>query len=281
MSLDRTRCCHEHTAPARVRSASSAPEISRSPGRTARPTHSATAAASRSISSIKTRRAERAITFDPMLALPEAYHGWRARLRRGRRARRCSQSSSRTWGRPAASRRPGRRRSKACATRSAACYQVNTARPRAGATSQHHYDLSGELYRLFLDEDMQYSCAYFERPDMTLEEAQLAKKRHIAAKLRMKPGQSVLDIGSGWGGLGLYLAKSFDVDVLGVTLSTEQHAVATERARAEGLDRPRAFRDQGLSRPRRSASTASSRSACSSMSASTTTAPSSTNARRC
>ena len=83
---------------------------------------------------------------------------------------------------------------------------------------------------------MQYSCAYFERPDMTLEEAQLAKKRHIAAKLRIKPGHNVLDIGSGWGGLGLYLAKSFEADVLGVTLSTEQHAVATERARAEGLD---------------------------------------------
>ena len=114
-------------------------------------------------------------------------------------------------------------------------YQVNTA-ARARRNVQHHYDLSGELYRLFLDEDMQYSCAYFERPDMTLEEAQLAKKRHIASKLRVKPGHNVLDIGSGWGGLGLYLAKSFEADVLGVTLSTEQHAVATERARAEGLE---------------------------------------------
>ena len=128
--------------------------------------------------------------------------------------------------------------------------QVNTA-ARARRNVQHHYDLSGELYRLFLDEDMQYSCAYFERPDMTLEEAQLAKKRHIAAKLRIKPGQNVLDIGSGWGGLGLYLAKSFEADVLGVTLSTEQHAVATERARAEGLEDRVAFRDQGLSRPLR------------------------------
>jgi len=71
---------------------------------------------------------------------------------------------------------------------------------------------------------------------MTLEQAQLAKKRHIAAKLRMKPGHNVLDIGSGWGGLGIYLAKSFEADVLGVTLSIEQHAVATERARAEGLE---------------------------------------------
>ena len=115
-------------------------------------------------------------------------------------------------------------------------HQLNTA-SRSRRNVQHHYDLSGELYRLFLDEDMQYSCAYFERPDMTLEEAQLAKKRHMAAKLQLKPGQTVLDIGCGWGGLALYIARNFDVDVLGVTLSTEQHAVATERAQAEGLDR--------------------------------------------
>jgi len=113
--------------------------------------------------------------------------------------------------------------------------QINTA-ARAKRNVERHYDLSGEIYKLFLDEDMQYSCAYFERPDMTLEEAQLAKKRHIAAKMRMKPGQSVLDIGCGWGGMALYLAKSFEADVLGVTLSTEQHAVATERAHAQGLD---------------------------------------------
>jgi cyclopropane-fatty-acyl-phospholipid synthase len=113
--------------------------------------------------------------------------------------------------------------------------QVNTA-SRAKRNVQRHYDLSGEMYKLFLDADLQYSCAYFERPDMTIEEAQLAKKRHIAAKLKMKPGQTVLDIGCGWGGMALYLAKNFDAEVLGVTLSTEQHAVATDRARAEGLD---------------------------------------------
>jgi cyclopropane-fatty-acyl-phospholipid synthase len=83
---------------------------------------------------------------------------------------------------------------------------------------------------------MQYSCAYFERPEMSLDEAQQAKKRHIAAKLRLAPGQSVLDIGSGWGGLGLYIAQQFDADVLGVTLSTEQHAVATQRAQEAGLE---------------------------------------------
>jgi len=98
-----------------------------------------------------------------------------------------------------------------------------------------HYDLSVDLYRLFLDHDMQYSCAYFQRPEMTLEEAQSAKQRHIAAKLLLEPDLKLLDIGCGWGGLGLYLARSFKVDVLGVTLSGEQLAVAVERARSEGL----------------------------------------------
>jgi cyclopropane-fatty-acyl-phospholipid synthase len=83
---------------------------------------------------------------------------------------------------------------------------------------------------------MQYSCAYFENPQMSLEEAQLAKKRHLAAKLHIQPGQNVLDIGCGWGGLALYIAKTFEADVLGVTLSTEQHQVATERANAQGLE---------------------------------------------
>ncbi|HWU49564.1 MAG TPA: cyclopropane-fatty-acyl-phospholipid synthase family protein [Asticcacaulis sp.] len=96
----------------------------------------------------------------------------------------------------------------------------------------HHYDLSERLYRLFLDEDMQYSCAYFRRPDMTLEEAQTAKRDHIADKLRLSPGQSVLDIGCGWGGMALHLAKRANVNVTGVTLSTEQLAVAEQRAQA-------------------------------------------------
>jgi cyclopropane-fatty-acyl-phospholipid synthase len=99
----------------------------------------------------------------------------------------------------------------------------------------HHYDLSNELYRRFLDEDMQYSCAYFARPDMTLEEAQLAKKRHIAAKLALKPGQKVLDIGCGWGGMALTLAEEAGVEVDGITLSTEQLALAQQRAEAKGL----------------------------------------------
>jgi cyclopropane-fatty-acyl-phospholipid synthase len=94
----------------------------------------------------------------------------------------------------------------------------------------HHYDLSDEMYRLFLDEDMQYSCAYFENGDETLEEAQAKKKRHIAAKLKLEDGQRILDIGCGWGGLALDLARRADVEILGVTLSEEQFRGATERA---------------------------------------------------
>ena len=101
----------------------------------------------------------------------------------------------------------------------------------------HHYDLSGELYRLFLDADRQYSCAYYPDPSLSLEEAQAAKKNHLAAKLLLKPGQRVLDIGSGWGGLGLSLAEEFGAEVLGVTLSTEQLDEARARAMRHGLDR--------------------------------------------
>jgi cyclopropane-fatty-acyl-phospholipid synthase len=99
----------------------------------------------------------------------------------------------------------------------------------------HHYDLSDTLYDLFLDADRQYSCAYFTGSDQTIEEAQAKKKRHIAAKLLLKPGQSVLDIGCGWGGLALYLARECGVSVTGLTLSTEQLKVAERRAAAAGL----------------------------------------------
>ena len=96
----------------------------------------------------------------------------------------------------------------------------------------HHYDLSDRLYRLFLDKDMQYSCAYFEQPAMGLDAAQLAKKRHIAAKLALQPGQSVLDIGCGWGGMALHLARNHNARVTGVTLSREQFDVAQARTHA-------------------------------------------------
>jgi cyclopropane-fatty-acyl-phospholipid synthase len=97
-----------------------------------------------------------------------------------------------------------------------------------------HYDLPASLYDLFLDKDKQYSCAYFAPGTETLDEAQLAKKRHIAAKLCLSPGQSVLDIGSGWGGLSLHLAREAGARVLGITLSKEQERYASARAVAEG-----------------------------------------------
>ncbi len=113
-------------------------------------------------------------------------------------------------------------------------HQLNT-RIRSRGNVQRHYDLSAALYRLFLDPDMQYSCAYFARPEMSLTEAQLAKKRHIAAKLRLEEGQDLLDIGCGWGGMGLYLARVAGAKVTGVTLSDEQLAVAKRRVGTEDL----------------------------------------------
>lgn len=119
----------------------------------------------------------------------------------------------------------------------------NLARSRANVA--HHYDLSNDFYQLWLDPDMQYSCAYW--PDaftkeggaapsgMTLEQAQLAKKAHIAAKLALQPGQRVLDIGCGWGGMALYLYRVAQVEVLGITLSVEQLKLARERAAAAGV----------------------------------------------
>jgi len=100
----------------------------------------------------------------------------------------------------------------------------------------HHYDLSDDLYRLFLDGDMQYSCAYFAHPDMTLDEAQAAKKAHIADKLLIEPGMRVLDIGCGWGGMALTLARDHGAQVTGVTLSENQLSTARSRARAAGLE---------------------------------------------
>ena len=99
----------------------------------------------------------------------------------------------------------------------------------------HHYDVGNELYRLFLDDDLQYSCAYFTDAGNSLEQAQADKKAHIAAKLALEPGQRVLDIGCGWGGTALYLNRVADVDVLGITLSEEQLKVARQRAEEAGV----------------------------------------------
>ncbi len=103
------------------------------------------------------------------------------------------------------------------------------------ANVAHHYDLSNDFYRQWLDEDMQYSCAYWPEGVTTLEQAQLAKKAHIASKLALSPGQRVLDIGCGWGGMALYLNRVSDADVLGITLSEEQLKLARERAEAAGV----------------------------------------------
>jgi cyclopropane-fatty-acyl-phospholipid synthase len=99
----------------------------------------------------------------------------------------------------------------------------------------HHYDLDARLYSLFLDADRQYSCGYFETPDLSLDDAQLAKKRHLAAKLMPKPNQRVLDIGCGWGGLALYLAEFCRTQVTGITLSEEQWQAASQRAVEKNL----------------------------------------------
>ena len=108
-------------------------------------------------------------------------------------------------------------------------------RGRSRRNVEHHYDLDDRLYALFLDADRQYSCAYFETPDAGLDAAQLAKKRHLAAKLLIGRGERIFDIGSGWGGLGLYLAEIAGADVTGVTLSTEQWQVSNARAKEQGL----------------------------------------------
>src|SRR5689334_21671591 len=115
---------------------------------------------------------------------------------------------------------------------------------RAQRNVAHHYDLDGRLYSLFLDADRQYSCAYFESPNESLDDAQLAKKRHLAAKLLLKPGQRVLDIGCGWGGLALYIAELAGASVTGVTLSQEQLAVANSRATEKNLAEKAQFRLQ-------------------------------------
>jgi cyclopropane-fatty-acyl-phospholipid synthase len=114
-------------------------------------------------------------------------------------------------------------------------------RARARRNVAHHYDLDGRLYALFLDSDRQYSCAYFENPQDSLDDAQLAKKRHLAAKLLLEKGHHLLDIGCGFGGLGLYAAEFCSAQVTGITLSQEQLATAQRRAKERHLTGRAAF----------------------------------------
>ncbi len=113
---------------------------------------------------------------------------------------------------------------------------------RSRRNVHQHYDLDYALYAHFLDRDLHYSCAYFENPEMTLEEAQQAKCAHIAAKLDLKPGARVLDIGCGWGGMAMYLAEHYDAQVVGITLAEEQVKVACARAKERGLSKQVEFR---------------------------------------
>lgn len=106
---------------------------------------------------------------------------------------------------------------------------------RSYRNAAQHYDLDEEFFRLFLDQDMHYSCAYFQREDFSLEQAQQAKCELIARKLLLEPGQTVLDIGCGWGSLAMYLAEHHNVDVVGITLSRKQLEVARRRAQERGL----------------------------------------------
>ena len=103
------------------------------------------------------------------------------------------------------------------------------------ASISYHYDLSNAFYQLWLDREMVYSCGYFETGEESLDEAQQAKFRHLCRKLRLKPGEYLLDVGCGWGGLARFAAREFGVKVFGITLSKEQLALAQERVKAEGL----------------------------------------------
>jgi cyclopropane-fatty-acyl-phospholipid synthase len=175
--------------------------------------------------------AERRLMLNPELALGELYMDGRLVLTRGDLydllelgARNLAELAGGPWAKALARGRLALR----------GLHQRNN-RQRARRNIASHYDLDQRLYNLFLDSDRQYSCAYFEYPGQSLDDAQTAKKRHIAAKLLPKDGGTALDIGCGFGGLGLYLAGVAGAHVTGVTLSEEQFAVATERARQTGL----------------------------------------------
>ncbi len=114
-------------------------------------------------------------------------------------------------------------------------WQQRNKQPAAQKNVQHHYDISNEFYKLFLDDDMNYSCAYFENSNISLEHAQRAKQLHIASKLNLDSGNTVLDIGCGWGSMAIFLAENFGCNVTGVTLSKEQQELAIERVKAKGL----------------------------------------------
>jgi cyclopropane-fatty-acyl-phospholipid synthase len=179
---------------------------------------------------------ERALTFDPHLALGEGYMDGRLKIESGTIYDLISLLMSNAeahgvplWAQAAEGVRWSLRR-----------FQQFNPKSRARRNASRHYDIERQIYELFLDPDMQYSCAYFT-PGADLAEAQRAKKIHIASKLALGPGQRVLDIGCGWGGLALYLARAAGCSVRGITLSREQLAVARERASRLGLSAAATF----------------------------------------
>jgi cyclopropane-fatty-acyl-phospholipid synthase len=183
-----------------------------------------------------TAKAQRAVLLDPELKLGEAYMDGSLVVEQGSIADVLAillrqERTGSNWAWPARLVRFLLRR-----------LQQFNPRSRARQNVAHHYDLDGRLYSLFLDGDQQYSCGYFESKDQSLDDAQLAKKRHLAAKLRLQTDVTVLDIGCGWGGLALYLAGIAGAHVTGITLSQEQYHRAQNRAQERGLARETAFR---------------------------------------
>jgi cyclopropane-fatty-acyl-phospholipid synthase len=175
---------------------------------------------------IEDRGAALRLLYDPSLALGELFMNRRITLSQGT----IYDFLALTWRNLGLAEPPGPAKILAHARRAGRrFFQINGA-SRAKRNAAHHYNLDGRLYDLFLDDDRQYSCAYFEHPHQSLDDAQQAKKRHIAAKLHLQPGAHVLDIGSGWGGLALYLDEVCNAHVTGITLSEEQLAVSRQRA---------------------------------------------------
>ncbi|GGC26543.1 cyclopropane-fatty-acyl-phospholipid synthase [Novosphingobium marinum] len=181
------------------------------------------------------RKVTRDILMDPRLGAAETFMDGRLVIEQGDIMGLVSlMRANQPWDRGGALRRPSltRRIRDRLAFAAASFNEATSSRKNVA----HHYDIGNALYRLMLDsEHMQYSCAYWPREDMTLGEAQEAKLAHIAAKLALAPGQRVLDIGCGWGGMAIYLAQKADVRVHAITLSEEQLALASERADLAGV----------------------------------------------
>ena len=181
-------------------------------------------------------RVPRDILLDPRLGAGEAYMDGRLLIERGDvMALVCLLRANQPWDKGQRLKAPSllRRLRNRAAHAFASVNHAASARRNVA----HHYDIGNALYRLMLDADhMQYSCAYWPREGMSLEQAQEAKLAHIAAKLRLSPGHSVLDIGCGWGGMAIYLARQCGAQVTGITLSAQQLALARERVREAGVE---------------------------------------------